>query len=171
MQAGDYGKQRQWASIGWGLASLPAGYLISQAGLTSGFLVYSLASLPLMYVGSQLKYNYQGSSAAATSAPASSAKQQEQQHSLAAELAPAAAADAQPSAAVVSATADAGPSVKELLLQPAVMAFLWKCLLMGFGLGVMSTYEFLFLKHLGAPETLMGMALLVGACRVASVQC
>ncbi|WIA13042.1 hypothetical protein OEZ85_006650 [Tetradesmus obliquus] len=83
--AGDYGKQRVWASIGWGAASLPAGWLISQAGIASGFLVYGLASIPL-------------------------------------------------------------------------------CLLMGFGLGVMGTYEFLWLKQLGAPETLMGMALLFNVC-------
>lgn len=148
MQAGDYGKQRVWASIGWGAASLPAGWLISQAGIASGFLVYGLASIPLVCVATQLRYNY-GSSSAATAVPANN---QQQQGPVSA-----------PSAAEGCTAVGQQPAVgmRQLLQQPAVLSFLWQCLLMGFGLGVMGTYEFLWLKQLGAPETLMGMALLV----------
>ena len=49
----------------------------------------------------------------------------------------------------------------QLLADPSVLVFLWRCVVMGFGLGVLGTYEFLYLKQLGAPETLIGMALLV----------
>jgi hypothetical protein len=149
MQAGDYGKQRVWASIGWGAASLPAGWLISQTGIASGFAVYGLASIPLLYVASQLRYNY--SSAAAVPAPA-------QQPPLSA--AAGGATDAA-SAADKQQQQQQQDGMRQLLQQPAVLSFLWRCLLMGFGLGVMGTYEFLWLKQLGAPETLMGMALLV----------
>ncbi|WIA33190.1 hypothetical protein OEZ86_006337 [Tetradesmus obliquus] len=149
--AGDYGKQRVWASIGWGAASLPAGWLISQAGIASGFLVYGLASIPLVCVATQLRYNY-GSSSAAAAVPANNQQQQ----------APVSA----PLGVESCAAAGQQPAIgmRQLLQQPAVLAFLWQCLLMGFGLGVMGTYEFLWLKQLGAPETLMGMALLFNVC-------
>jgi hypothetical protein len=147
LQAGDYGKQRVWASIGWGAASLPAGWLISQAGIASGFMVYGLASIPLVYVGTQLRYNY-ASAAAAAAVPA-----KQQQHGSAGKVQAAAGQQQQQQ--------QAGVGMRQLLQQPVVLSFLWKCLLMGFGIGVMGTYEFLWLKQLGAPETLMGMALLV----------
>lgn len=51
--------------------------------------------------------------------------------------------------------------LRDLLLQPAVLLFLWRCLLLGLGMGVMGNYEFLWLKLLGAPEMLMGVALAV----------
>jgi MFS family permease len=54
--------------------------------------------------------------------------------------------------------------MKQLLMQPQVLLFLWRCLLAGFGFGVMASYEFLYLKGLGAPETLMGTALLMSVC-------
>jgi hypothetical protein len=147
LQAGDYGKQRVWASIGWGAASLPAGWLISQTGIASGFAVYGLASIPLLYVASQLRYNYSSSAAAA---PAQQAP-----------LDAAAGAATQAAGAADKQQQQQQVGMRELLQQPAVLSFLWQCLLMGFGLGVMGTYEFLWLKQLGAPETLMGMALLV----------
>eukprot|EP00882_Tetradesmus_deserticola_P027502 GHRQ01030470.1.p1 GENE.GHRQ01030470.1~~GHRQ01030470.1.p1 ORF type:complete len:202 (+),score=79.83 GHRQ01030470.1:90-695(+) len=152
-QAGDYGKQRVWASIGWGAASLPAGWLISQAGIASGFVVFGLASVPLVFVASQLRYNY---SSGAAAAPASVEQQQQQQAAVSAP----AGAD-MPTAGPADAQQQQQIGMRQLLQQPAVLAFLWQCLLMGFGLGVMGTYEFLWLKQLGAPETLMGMALLV----------
>ncbi|KAF6260687.1 major facilitator superfamily domain-containing protein [Scenedesmus sp. NREL 46B-D3] len=159
--AGDYGKQRVWASIGWGAASLPAGLLISQAGIASGFMVFGLASIPLVCVASQLRYNYSSATAATASAPAPAEQQQHQaalQAPAGAEVHAAGAADAQ------QEQEQRQLSMRQLLQQPAVLSFLWKCLLMGFGLGVMGTYEFLWLKQLGAPETLMGMALLMNVC-------
>jgi hypothetical protein len=151
VQAGDYGKQRVWASIGWGAASLPAGWLISQTGIASGFAVYGLASIPLLYVASQLRYNY--SSTAAGVAPT----QPVPLDAAAAGAAHAAGAGA----AAKQQQQQQQVGMRQMLQQPAVVSFLWQCLLMGFGLGVMGTYEFLWLKQLGAPETLMGMALLV----------
>jgi hypothetical protein len=52
-------------------------------------------------------------------------------------------------------------SARSLLRQPAVLLFLWRCLLLGLGMGVMSNYEFLWLKQLGAPEMLLGVAIAV----------
>jgi hypothetical protein len=54
-----------------------------------------------------------------------------------------------------------GGGLMQLLADPSVLVFLWRCVVMGFGLGVLGNYEFLYLKQLGAPETLIGMALLV----------
>jgi hypothetical protein len=151
-QAGDYGKQRVWASIGWGAASLPAGWLISQTGIASGFAVYGLASIPLLYVASQLRYNYSNAAAAPVQqAPLDAA---------------AGAASHAAGAADKQQQQQQGVGMRQLLQQPAVVSFLWQCLLMGFGLGVMGTYECLWLKQLGAPETLLGMALLVSLLAV-----
>jgi hypothetical protein len=146
-----YGKQRQWGSIGFGLSSLPAGWLIGQTGLTSCFLVYGLASLPLIAVTSLMQYNYRGAAAAVAAAAGTevatngATQQQKQKQS----------------------TAEAGgqgmqqQQMSGLLRQPAVLLFLWRCLLLGLGMGVMANYEFLWLKQLGAPETLMGFAIAV----------
>jgi hypothetical protein len=169
-----YGKQRQWGSIGFGLASLPAGWIIGQTGLTSCFLVYSLATLPLLAVTSLMRYNY---SAAAASAAAVTA---------------AAAAAEGPAAAAVGRGSSRGRGLQRaaeglreqqqqqqqlgsLLRQPPVLLFLWRCLLLGLGTGVMSNYEFLWLKQLGAPEMLMGFAIavswtIVSCCSIQVVQ-
>jgi hypothetical protein len=157
-----YGKQRQWGSIGFGLSSLPAGWLIGQTGLNSCFLVYGLVSLPLIAIISLMQYNHQGAAAAVAAAAGQEVstnglKQQQQQQQVQQrhkEQAPAAATTA----------AAAGPGQQQLsglLREPAVLLFLWRCLLLGLGMGVMANYEFLWLKQLGAPETLMGFAIAV----------
>jgi hypothetical protein len=170
VQLTDYGKQRQWASIGYGLASLPAGWLISSAGLTSAFMVYGLASLPLLLVGSQMTYNYRQSPATSTISSSESLKQQQQQQQISSSRLEQPLLDREASAGAAVASADAGavlaveaelPSLRQLLVQPRVLVFLWRCLLMGFAMGVMVNYEFLWLKQLGAPETLMGLAIAV----------
>jgi hypothetical protein len=176
-----YGKQRQWGSIGFGLASLPSGWLIGQAGLTSCFLVYGLASLPLIAITSAMQYSYKSAAAAAVDVTAaaggsvqqdSSRRQHQHRHKQEpAELAPTSAA------AAAAAMVPAGPTsqqqqqqVSGLLSQPAVLLFLWRCLFLGMGMGVMSNYEFLWLKQLGAPETLMGFAIAVSRAEQSSKQ-
>lgn len=150
-----YGKQRQWGSIGFGLSSLPAGWLIGQTGLTSCFLVYGLASLPLIAVTSMMQYNYRGTAAAVAAAAgsevATNGATQQQQHQ-------------QQRQTTLAAAGQGGQQQQQmsgLLRQPAVLLFLWRCLLLGLGMGVMANYEFLWLKQLGAPETLMGFAIAV----------
>lgn len=149
-----YGKQRQWGSIGFGLSSLPAGWLIGQTGLTCCFLVYGLASLPLIAVTSLMQYNYRGATAAVAAAAGS-------------EIPTNGATQQKPQQKQKQSTAEAGgqgmqqQQMSGLLRQPAVLLFLWRCLLLGLGMGVMANYEFLWLKQLGAPETLMGFAIAV----------
>lgn len=170
-----YGKQRQWGSIGFGLASLPAGWLIDQTSLTSCFLVYGLASLPLLAITSQMRYNYKAASAVVAAAAAAT---------------PSAAAgdsnacngqDRVAAAGQVGGSGAGQQQLSALLRQPAVLLFLWRCLLLGLGMGVMSNYEFLWLKQLGVPEALMGFAIAVSMyqqlcqhavhCMVAIIAC
>lgn len=167
LQLSDYGKQRQWASIGYGLLSPVSGWLISKVGLDSAFLLYGLASLPLIAVGTQMRYKYAASSSSKPLAGGITAGAQQQQQSAVSSLeaplldaAPPSTAAA-PAPAVTSEAAPAQVSLQQLVLQPRVGVFLWRCLLMGFSMGVMANYEFLWLKQLGAPETLMGLAIAV----------
>eukprot|EP00879_Flechtneria_rotunda_P022677 GHRR01023949.1.p1 GENE.GHRR01023949.1~~GHRR01023949.1.p1 ORF type:complete len:444 (+),score=160.72 GHRR01023949.1:257-1588(+) len=157
---GDYGSIRQWGSIGYGLASLPAGLLIARSGLHLAFLVYGLASLPLLHIASQMRYKYNANEMSNTDSKDGSGMQQHSDRQAVSSAAVTAAASVEPQQGATAASA----SVKSMLSQPVVLAFLWKCLLMGFGMGIMSTYEFLWLKQLGAPETLMGMAIAVSIC-------
>jgi hypothetical protein len=120
-------------------------------------------------VATQLRYNYSSSAAAAAAVVDPPAKQQQQQEFVCHSAPAGAGSEAN------LQQQQGGVGMLQLLQQPAVVSFLWKCLLMGFGLGVMGTYEFLWLKQLGAPETLMGMALLVrglcASCRDVMCQC
>lgn len=166
-----YGKQRQWGSIGFGLSSLPAGWLIGQTGLTSCFLVYGLVSLPLIAITSLMRYNYTSASAAVTtaatagndntldvqSAPDSTQQQQSLRPQQQQSAAPAGSTGQQEQ----QQQQGQEESARSLLRQPAVLLFLWRCLLLGLGMGVMSNYEFLWLKQLGAPEMLLGVAIAV----------
>lgn len=126
-------------------------------------MVYGLVSLPLIAITSLMRYNYQGAAAAVAAAAeqevsTNGIKQQQQQQRVRQrhkEQAPAGTA-ATPAAAVPGQQQMSG-----LLREPAVLLFLWRCLLLGLGMGVMANYEFLWLKQLGAPETLMGFAIAV----------
>eukprot|EP00878_Enallax_costatus_P010616 GHUV01011091.1.p1 GENE.GHUV01011091.1~~GHUV01011091.1.p1 ORF type:complete len:393 (+),score=122.87 GHUV01011091.1:490-1668(+) len=159
---GDYGKQRQWGSIGFGLLSIPAGFIIQHTGITSAFLIYGVASVPLIYIGSKLAYKYPSADSIS-----SSDQQSEDTEPAKAPTANTAGVleplldESTDVLAAVAVRASAPSSAQELLMQPAVLLFLWRCLLAGFGFGVMGSYTFLYLKGLGAPETLMGLALMV----------
>jgi hypothetical protein len=95
--------------------------------------------------------------AAAGSAELDSKQQQHRHRQKPAELAPVASAVVPAGAA----SQQQQQQVSGLLSQPYVLLFLWRCLFLGLGMGVMSNYEFLWLKQLGAPETLMGFAIAV----------
>lgn len=134
--------------------------------------MYGLISLPLIAATSLMQYNYASASAAVTEATAAAAAaatasvhdigagldatqlQQPKQRRQQRHSAPAASAR-QPQPQEQSA--------RSLLRQPAVLLLLWRCLLLGIGMGTMSNYEFLWLKQLGAPETLMGFAIAVSS--------
>jgi len=98
-----------------------------------------------------MRYNYKAASAVAAAAAAT----------------PTSAAGDSSGQGRAAAAGQAGGSgagqqqLSALLRQPAVLLFLWRCLLLGLGMGVMSNYEFLWLKQLGAPEALMGFAIAV----------
>lgn len=142
--------------------------------------MYGLASLPLIAITSMMQYSYKSAAAAAVDVTAAAGrsvqhngKQHQHRHKQKpAELAPMSAAAA---AAMVPARPisqqQQQQQVSGLLRQPAVLLFLWRCLFLGLGMGVMSNYEFLWLKQLGAPETLMGFAIAVSrivSCRTLS---
>lgn len=157
-----YGKQRQWGSIGFGLSSLPAGWLIGKTGLTSSFLVYGLVSLPLIAATSLMRYNYTAAAAAVTTAAAAPGKSSSD---LQAGHATQQRQSSHPAGSAGQREQDQEQeqSARGLLRQPDVLLFLWRCLLLGLGMGVMSNYEFLWLKQLGAPEMLLGVAIAVSA--------
>lgn len=73
------------------------------------------------------------------------------------------AAGAEPPSATAAGHAVSTQHVLRMVLNPRVLVFLWQCSLMGFAVGVIGTYEFLYLKELGGPETMIGWALLVSA--------
>jgi hypothetical protein len=168
-----YGKQRQWGSIGFGLFSLPAGWLIGQTGLTSCFLVYGLVSLPLIAITALMRYNYSSASAAISTAATAAngntldvqtqtaADSTQQQHSRRRQQQQLAAPARSTGQQEKQQQQGQEESARSLLRQPAVLLFLWRCLLLGLGMGVMSNYEFLWLKQLGAPEMLLGIAIAV----------
>ncbi|KAF8067343.1 MFSD6 [Scenedesmus sp. PABB004] len=143
---GDYGAVRKWASIGWGLAALPAGWLVQHAGLSAAFVPYAACSLPLLAVGASLRYSY---------SPPAPQPQPQPPPGRALAAARAAAPAARRGAAEPSA-----PGLRGLLAEPRVAVFLWFAGLSGFAMGHMATCNFIWLKELGAPETLMGLALL-----------
>ncbi|GLC41851.1 hypothetical protein PLESTM_001258000 [Pleodorina starrii] len=45
-KAGGYGRQRLWASVGWGGLSYPSGVLLDKCGFGAGFVVFGALSLP-----------------------------------------------------------------------------------------------------------------------------
>lgn len=49
--------------------------------------------------------------------------------------------------------------LQQLLSTPAVLIFMWQACIMGFGIGVIGEFLFLFLSELGGSETLMGLTL------------
>jgi len=71
----------------------------------------------------------------------------------------------------VSTSSNSNHSLRQLLKDPSTLVLLARCVLMGFGAGVIGSYEFLYLTQLGAPETLIGAALLVGAGGVVTGCC
>lgn len=97
-----------------------------------------------------MQYNYRGAAAAVAAAAGS-------------EVATNGATQQQQKQTTPAAAGQGGQQqqMSGLLRQPAVLLFLWRCLLLGLGMGVMANYEFLWLKQLGAPETLMGFAIAV----------
>jgi hypothetical protein len=62
-----------------------------------------------------------------------------------------------------SSSSGSSMQLRQLLLQAPVALFLWRCMLLGVGMGVMGNFEFMWLKQLGAPEVLMGVAIMVRA--------
>lgn len=51
--------------------------------------------------------------------------------------------------------------LQTLLSTPAVLIFMWQATVMGFGIGVIGEFLFLFLKQLGGNETVMGLSLTI----------
>lgn len=135
--------------------------------------MYGLVSLPLVAVTSLMRYNYNtqptptatGANGSGSSSSSNDEIQQQTQQPGASGAAPAVSGAAAESGAANgnsrNGSGSSGSQLSQLLVQPAVLVFLWRCLLLGLGLGVMSNYEFLWLKQLGAPEALMGFALAV----------
>lgn len=54
-QDADYGKNRLWASVAWGLLATAAGALVSSRGIGAGFVAYGLLSLPCVLIGWRLR--------------------------------------------------------------------------------------------------------------------
>ncbi len=173
---GGYGRQRLWASLGWCMCSLPASWLAARFGADSAFVAFALLSLPLLVVCMSMRYRYSSSTAGKGKVPSKQQQQTQTQQPKAANGSmeqqqchtQQGYSDSNTPEVAVSAV-QSQPGMQRLLLQPAMLLFLWRCALLGFGVGILGTYEFLYLKQLGAPESLIGMALLVRgsmACRM-----
>ncbi|KAF8067258.1 acyl-protein thioesterase 1 [Scenedesmus sp. PABB004] len=74
----DYGKQRLWGAVGWGVLSAFAGELVSRYGLASGFAAFALLSVPAVGCAARMDYSRLGGGAAqpAAAAPAAPAGRQ-----------------------------------------------------------------------------------------------
>jgi PPP family 3-phenylpropionic acid transporter len=115
----EYGKQRLWGAVGWGLAAPVVGELSERAGLTWIFYSYLALMFLALFVGRKLPLQ------------------------------------------AVSIKQPFWKSLHVLLRQRKLLLFLGTVFVGGAGLGLVSTYLFLFLEELGASKTLMGLSLTV----------
>lgn len=134
-QEGDYGRLRAWASIGWGVCSILAGALLAERPLSMAFVFHVLLAIPC--VAAILFFRMERTSVLVNDLPRPDDSGQALQ----------------------------GPalwsSLSSMAKSPAVMAFMFRTLLMGFGHGIITTYLFLHLESLGADRSFMGIALAV----------
>lgn len=65
-QDGEYGRQRLWGSLGWGLLAPAAGLLIARMGLGAAFLAFLAASAPCAVIALYMDFPHTGSSSAST---------------------------------------------------------------------------------------------------------
>jgi PPP family 3-phenylpropionic acid transporter len=115
----EYGKQRAWGSIGWGLAGLFSGWLVQKFGFPVNFYAYSiLLSCCLLAVGRF---------------PVSRAP-------IGIKL---------------------GRDVGKLFSNRHWLLFLFIAWLVGAGMAMVTNYFLVYLKEIGAPEHLMGVALAI----------
>jgi PPP family 3-phenylpropionic acid transporter len=131
-----YGQQRLWGAVGWGAGGWVSGLIIERLGVTSAFVGY----LGLLLVTGVLGLGIPSSRRRGTDADR---------------------ADGEPGDGRDTGLASYLPDLRRLVGQRSWLLFLIASLLGTLYLGVETSYLFLYLRDLGASESLMGAALAV----------
>ncbi|KAK9815868.1 hypothetical protein WJX72_010994 [[Myrmecia] bisecta] len=178
-QEGDYGKSRVWGAIGWGSFSALSGVFVTRYGIYAAFVANligaAIAFIPTCFIPVQAlhrKQDMQRAAAAAAQAgsaagvagrkdyipPLAALDEADPEGSNASEELIGVALDPQPGTGA-GERIGAWRGVGLVLSNPEALVFFVMSMLMGFGMGNIDGYLFLFLKDLGGSEALMGLTI------------
>eukprot|EP00897_Mesotaenium_endlicherianum_P009597 jgi/Mesen1/8666/ME000504S08109 len=128
----EYGKQRLWGAVSWGVVSVLAGLLITYTTIYSAFFLHAVLMSTCIAVSNQLPRE----------GPASSCpKKQEGKGAVTA--------------------GDMAARLRPLLKDMRVVSFFAITVIMGYSMGSIEALLFLYLEELGGSATLMGLTLTV----------
>ena len=158
----EYGKQRLWGTLGWGLLSPLAGWAVGRFGVgQGGFLGYAAGSVACFVVCLAVDF-----SPLYTTHSVLQGGSDDQEANVSAPLL----------GGHHDATSDPGvfqhcetPSLLHVLSKPASIAWLLLSATMGYGIGAIENFFFLSLEDLGAHPLLMGFDLAVTCAAEAPV--
>jgi hypothetical protein len=188
-----YGRQRLWGAVGWGAFSFVSGTAISRFGSDAAFLLHAVlalatlaptCALPFGPLGARLDKGTHRTEVAAvkvstddvgSSFEGNNDNDNDDDDGL---FVLAGAERRNGGSRLHGEPAGKGGSmgnvdfwhgVGRLLRNPAVPPFLATATVLGFGMGVIENYLFLYLDHLGGSEALMGLSLTVTCAAEAAV--
>lgn len=162
----EYGKQRLWGTLGWGLLSPLAGWAVGRFGVgCGGFTGYAIGSVVCFATCLAIDF-----------APLYGATKQGTSHGASDAAAPllddsntARHGGHADDAIVVVEDAIPTYSLTQVLCRPATIAWLLLSVTMGYGIGAIEGFFFLYLDDLGAHPLLMGVDLAVTCAAEAPV--
>jgi PPP family 3-phenylpropionic acid transporter len=140
-QRDQYGKQRMWGAVGWGIVATATGALVERTSLRWAFFGAGLLMLSHLAVVSRLPIG---------AAPATTV------------LAPATKREGVKLGAP-PIEASYRQQLRQLLANPAWLVFLTAIFINGIGMSFTNNFLFLYLQQLQGGETLMGLAVLMAS--------
>ncbi len=147
-----YGALRMWGTIGWGAFSPLAGWAVGRFGVErASFTCYAVLSLTCLMTCWCIDF-------------APLYHKDEEQHDTPATQEQPLLADQHPhhdAVTLIETTTQSPKTLLHVLLQPATIGYLLLSATMGYGIGAIEGFFFLYLEDLGAHPLLMGIDLCV----------